>query len=208
MVETEVSVGTIRPRLVAIWGVLLLLVAAIAAIELKDRTKPEIDEDSIRDPRMLLPVPVAQLGVVEIAHAGALHRFERDAAGVWFYHGVHAPAQGAHAHQPDPALAKRIDTALIAFGRTHVEREMSLERGPQEYGLSNPQMIILVYRPKDLQPLAQYAVGDIAPDTHSRYVLVVGRSAVGTIPNYQIENLLGLIKAASEQSAPNTAKSR
>ena len=202
------SVSAIRPRLVAIWGVLLLLVIAIAAIELKERANPEADEDSVRDPRMLLPVPVAQLGIVEIAHGGALHRFERDAAGVWFYHGVHTSAQGAHAHQPDPALATRIDTALTAFGRTHIERQMSLEKGPQEYGLSNPQMVILVYRPKDLQPLAQYAVGDVAPDTYSRYILVVGRSAVGTIPNYQIENLLGLIKAASEQSAAASAKSR
>jgi hypothetical protein len=36
----------------------------------------------------------------------------------------------------------------------------------------------------------------------------VGRPNVGTIPNYQIENLLGLIKAASEQSVKATAQSR
>ena len=202
------SSKAIRPRLVAIWGLLLVLVVAIAAIELKDRADAPADPDNVRDPRMLLPVPVAQLGVVEIAHAGALHRFERDSAGGWFYHGVHTAAQGAHAHQPDPALAQRIDTALTAFGRTHIEREMSLAKGPQEYGLANPQMVILVYLPKELKPLAQYAVGDVAPDTHSRYILVVGRPNVGTIPNYQIENLLGLIKAASEQSAKATAQSR
>jgi hypothetical protein len=203
-----VSSKAIRPRLVAIWGLLLVLVVAIAAIELKDRADAPADPDSVRDPRMLLPVPVGQLGVVEIAHAGALHRFERDSTGGWFYHGVHTAAQGAHAHQPDPALAQRIDTALTAFGRTHIEREMSLAKGPQEYGLANPQMVILVYLPKELKPLAQYAVGDVAPDTYSRYILVVGRPNVGTIPNYQIENLLGLIKAASEQSGKTTAQSR
>jgi hypothetical protein len=203
-----VSSKAIRPRLVAIWGLLLVLVVAIAAIELKDRADAPADPDNVRDPRMLLPVPVAQLGVVEIAHAGALHRFERDSAGGWFYHGVHTAAQGMHAHQPDPALAQRIDTALTAFGRTHIEREMSLAKGPQEYGLANPQMVILVYLPKELKPLAQYAVGDVAPDTYSRYILVVGRPNVGTIPNYQIENLLGLIKAASEQSGKSTAQSR
>lgn len=202
------STWAIRPRLVAIWGLLLVLVVAIAAIELKDRADAPADPDNVRDPRMLLPVPVAQLGVVEIAHAGALHRFERDSTGGWFYHGVHTAAQGAHMHQPDPALAQRIDTALTAFGRTHIEREMSLAKGPQEYGLSNPQTVILVYLPKELKPLAQYAVGDVAPDTYSRYILVVGRPNVGTIPNYQIENLLGLIKAASEQSAKATAQSR
>jgi hypothetical protein len=207
-VETAVSARAIRPRLLAIWGLLLVLVVAIAAIELRDRANAPLDPDNVRDPRMLLPVPLAQLGVVEIAHAGALHRFERDSAGGWFYHGVHTAAQGAHAHQPDPALAQRIDTALTAFGRTHIEREMSLAKGPQEYGLASPQMVILVYAPKELKPLAQYAVGDVAPDTYSRYILVVGRPNVGTIPNYQIENLLGLIKAASEESAKATAQSR
>jgi len=203
-----VSARAIRPRLLAIWGLLLVLVVAIAAIELRDRANAPLDPDNVRDPRMLLPVPLAQLGVVEIAHAGALHRFERDSAGGWFYHGVHTGAQGAHAHQPDPALAQRIDTALTAFGRTHIEREMSLAKGPQEYGLASPQMVILVYAPKELKPLAQYAVGDVAPDTYSRYILVVGRPNVGTIPNYQIENLLGLIKAASEESAKATPQSR
>ena len=55
---------------------------------------------------------------------------------------------------------------------------------------------MLVYLPNDLKPRAQYAVGDIAPDKVSRYVLGVGSSAVVTIPNYQIENLVGLITEA------------
>ena len=45
-------------------------------------------------PRLLLPVPVDQLGAIEVADAGTLHRFERDAAGAWFYHGAHAGAGG------------------------------------------------------------------------------------------------------------------
>jgi hypothetical protein len=103
-------------------------------------------------------------------------------------------------------MAKRMDAALTALGRAHIERQMSLEKGPQEYGLANPQMVILAYRPRELQPLVQIAVGDVAPDTYSRYILVVGRSSVGTIPNYQIENLQGLIKAAAAQGAsqPNS----
>jgi|SRR5689334_7366262 len=190
-----------RPRLIAIWGVLALLVIGIIALELHDRAAETSAQAEARDPRMLLPVPVAELGVVEIAHAGAVHRFERDANGVWLYHGVHSSAQAAHSHQADPETAKRIDAALTALGRAHIERQMSLERGPQEYGLANPQMVILVYRPRELQPLAQIAVGDVAPDTFSRYILVVGRSSVGTIPNYQIENLQGLIKAVAAQGA-------
>jgi hypothetical protein len=41
-------------------------------------------------------------------------------------------------------------------------------------------------------------VGDLAPDTLSRYVIVVGSSSAVTIANYQIDNLLALIKAATE----------
>jgi hypothetical protein len=192
-----------RPRLIAVWGVLALLVIGIGAIELHDRASESGSAADARDPRMLLPLPVSELGAVEIAHAGIVHRFERDASGMWLYHGVHSAAQAAHSHQADPQAAKRIDDALTALGRAHIERQRSLEKGPQEYGLANPQMVILVYRPRELQPLAQIAVGDVAPDTFSRYILVVGRSSVGTIPNYQIENLQGLIKAVAATPARN-----
>ena len=62
-------------------------------------------------------------------------------------------------------------------------------------------MLILVYRPDDLQPLAQYAIGDLAPDMLSRYVLIVGSAAVATIPNYQIDNLLAVIEAVAGKAA-------
>ena len=35
-------------------------------------------------------------------------------------------------------------------------------------------MLILIYRAGDPKPLGQYAVGDIAPDRLSRYVLALG----------------------------------
>ena len=62
-------------------------------------------------------------------------------------------------------------------------------------------MRILVYRSHSMQPLAQYAVGDIAPDTLSRYVRIVGSSAMATIPNYQIDHLLALIADVVDTSA-------
>jgi hypothetical protein len=43
-------------------------------------------------------------------------------------------------------------------------------------------MVILVYRAREAQPLAQYAVGDVAPDAISRYVDAVGGAGVVTIP--------------------------
>lgn len=200
MVEAAVSAGGIRPRLLAVWLVLLVLVGAIVVLERADLAGSKARRDSHgADPRMLLPVPVDQLGTVELAHAGTLHRFERDAAGTWFYHGVHTGSEGTHAHEADPSMAERIERTFAAFGRTRIERQFTLNTDAKDFGVTTPEMVILVYRPNDLQPLAQYAVGDIAPDALSRYVLV-GGAAVVTIPNYQVDNLLALIEAVAGKS--------
>ena len=188
-----------RRGLLAVWAVLGILVVGIAALEIADRrAAPDVGADT----RSLLPVPVQDLGAIEIADRGRLHRFERDASGAWFYHGVHAATEGAHTHVPDPALAARIERALAALGRTRVERQFALDRDSAAYGLSPPEIVILVYRRQQSQPLAQYAVGTTAPDTASRYVMRVGTPVVITIPNYQIENLESLVRAAAEASAP------
>jgi hypothetical protein len=196
-----------RPRLVAVWGLLVVLAAAIVVAERADlrgrRSRGDSRGYGNPDSRMLLPVPVDQLGAVEVAHAGALHRFERDPSGIWFYHGVHTGSEGEHSHEADPAAAERIERALAAFGRTRIERQFPLrtgDAGDADYGVTRPDTIIMVYRPRDLQPLAAYAVGDVAPDTFSRYVLPVRSSTVATIPNYQIENLLALIAAVTGTS--------
>ena len=205
MVEAALSAGGIRPGLLAVWLVLLVLVAAILVIERPDLVGSKSRRDVARDPRMLLPVAVDQLGAIEIARAGSLHRFERDAAGAWFYHGVHAGSEGTHSHTTDPALAERIAHAFAAFGRTRIERQFTIGTHAKDYGVATPETIILVYRPRDPQPFAQYAVGDIAPDRLSRYVLVVGSPTVATIPNYQIENLSALIAAVGGKSEQGRA---
>jgi hypothetical protein len=201
------SAGGRPSRLLAVWLVLLGLVVAIVVLERTELFGPgrQRHSQTVHDARLLLPVPVDQLGAIEVGHARTLHRFERDAAGRWFYHGAHA-GSGPHEHQADPSMAARIEAALAAFGRTRVERHFSLDGDAAAYGVGAPQMLILVYRPQDPHPLAQYAVGDIAPDELSRYVLVVGRSAVVTIPNYQIDNMLALIEAA--QTSPSVRAGR
>ena len=202
------SSGRRRPGLVAVWLVLAVLIVAIVVIEYADRRTASQSPDEA-DARLLLELPVAQLGAVEIADRGRRHRFERDAAGAWFYHGEHAGAAAAgHTHRPDPALAERIERTFAAFARTRIERRFALDRGGATYGVSSPEILIFVYRPQEAQPLAQYAIGHVAPDTVSRYVMVVGRAEVGTIPKYQIDNLLGLIEAATEPGRSKTAKRR
>jgi hypothetical protein len=56
--------------------------------------------------------------------------------------------------------------------------------------------------------MAQFAVGDVAPDGLSRYVLPVGGKYVVTIANYQIENLLGLIEKVSPKPAQESGFAR
>jgi hypothetical protein len=181
-----------------------MLVGAIVVIERTDLVGPRSRRGGHVSSKahMLLPVPVDQLGAIEVFYAGTLHRFERDAAGAWFYHvhGVDMGSEEDHSHDADRSLAERIEYAFAAFGRTRMERRFALKTQAQDYGVTPPKMLILVYWPHDMQPLAQYAVGDIAPDTLSRYVLVVGSSAVATIPNYQIDNLLALIEAVAGKS--------
>jgi hypothetical protein len=204
--------GGVRRRVLVVWMVLAALIAGIAVIEYRSRSRiPEEAAEHIpgaAGSRMLMPAPMADLGVVEVGHAGTLHRFERDASGAWFYHGVHASAQAAHAHQTDPVQAEIIEKALAGLGRARMERQLKLDVQANAYGLNSPQMIIIVYGKGNPLPMAQYAVGDVAPDGLSRYVLPVGASHVVTIANYQIDNLLGLIDKMNPKPAQPSGPAR
>jgi hypothetical protein len=200
----------IRRRVVIVWLLLAALVAGIGLMEFRNRSRlPENVAENVagaEGSRMLLPAAVLDLGAIEVGHAGTLHRFERDGTGAWFYHGMHTSAQAAHAHQTDPVQAQIIEKAFAGLARARMERQFKLEVQPGNYGLLSPQMIILVYGKGNPQPLAQYAVGDVAPDGLSRYVLPVGSSYVVTIANYQIDNLLNLIQAVAEKPGKGTSK--
>jgi hypothetical protein len=188
-------------RLAAVWLVLAGLVVVIAVIEYLDRRSA--GSGAALDPRALLAAPLDELEAIEIADRGRLHRFERDPGGAWFYHGAHGGATDAHTHDPDPLLAERIDRSFAAFARARVEREFPLDRDSSAYGVAHPDIVILTYRRGQPQPLTQYAVGHVAPDTVSRYVMVVGRPVVVTIPKFQIDNLLVLIEAATATDRPS-----
>jgi hypothetical protein len=185
---------------VAVWLLLGVLIVAIVVTEYADRRRLASDSAGAADGRSLLPVPVDDLGAVEIADRGRLHRFERDAAGAWFYHGEHSGAAADHAHTTDPAAAARIERALSAFGRARIERRFPLDGPGAAYGVATPEVLILAYPRNESQPLVQLAVGHVAPDTVSRYVMLVGTPAVLTIPKYQVDNLLALVEATTEVS--------
>jgi hypothetical protein len=202
VVEAALSPSPRRRRgLIVVWLLLGAVAVGIGGLEWTDHLRATSGGAGGRDPRLLLPVPLGEVAAIEIADAGRLHRFERDATGAWFYHGAHGGAEGPHQHDPDPARADRIARAFAAFGRTRVERGFPLGRDAAAYGVAAPELVILVYRPAQSQPLVQYAVGHLAPDTVSRYVTVVGHPVVATIPAYQIDNLRDLVRALGAPAA-------
>jgi hypothetical protein len=196
MVEAAMTAARIRPRLPAVWLVLAALIAVALAVEYSDRASdahrssaPERSADA------LLPVPMDDLGAVEVGQAGALHRFERSRDGVWFYHGAHGNSETAHEHRPDPAKAEVIAKGLAGLARARIERRLPLDAGGAQYGLAAPRMLLVIYRVNEPRPFAQYVVGDVAPDSFSRYVLKSGSTEVVTIANYQIDNLAKLLES-------------
>ena len=192
-----------RRKLMAIWLVLAALGVAIYLGETKRSER--VSAPIVRDERKLLPLPIESIGAIELINKGTLHRFERDQAGLWFYHGMHAASQGEHAHQADRPAADLIDKALTAFGRTRRERTFPLNAAADEFGVTRPDLFIMVYQTGSVEPLARFAVGIVTVDNFGRYVLPVGSAEVVTIADFQIKNLLDLIDVLNrpaDQSKP------
>lgn len=186
-------------RLALVWLVLAVLAAGIVLIEMRDRKAVE-NEMPAEEP-WLLPVEITQVGAIEIVNKGTLHRFERDSAGLWFYHGIHADTTAEHGHVTDPVAADKINASLVGFSRARKERRFPLKVEADEFGVTRPEVFIMAYRLKDPQPLVRYAVGIVAPDNVSRYVLPVGSAEVVTIAEFHITNLLDLIAGMQAQPA-------
>lgn len=192
-----------RNRLRVIWLVLVVLIAAIAFIQFRDDEGNAGDDGhghAAAESKMLLPLPVSELGVIEIATDGSLHRFELDATGNWFYHGAHAAAVAGHGHAMNLALSERINKVFAGLDKAKRERDAPFDKDKDAFGVVVPKIILIVYRPKESQPLAQIAVGDIAADGLSRYVHHVGSDKVYTLPEYHIQNLLTAVRIASAPS--------
>ncbi len=195
MVEAAVTALRIRPRLAAVWFVLAVLIGVVVAIEYNDRASDgSRSGEAERSGAALVPVPMDDLGAVEVGQAGVLHRFERGRDGIWFYHGAHGSAETAHEHRVDPAKAEVIAKGLAGLTRARIERRLPPDPSGAQYGLAAPKMLLVIYRINEPRPFAQYAVGEVAPDSFSRYVQKAGSAEVVTIANYQIENLAKLVE--------------
>jgi hypothetical protein len=158
-----------------------------------------------KDEKWLFPIPLEEVGAIEVMRKGQLHRFEKDDKGTWFYHGQQdGPNATEHAHRADPLAATTILQAIAMFSRTRKEQPIPLEPGKDEFGISRPDILVMIYRAGKTDPVGRFAVGTVSPDGYSRYILPVGASEAVTIPEYQITNLMAMIDAVSK-NAPTPA---
>jgi len=190
-----------RSKLIIIW-ITVLALAALIFVKERQLAKSEEEPEGNR-PKWLIPIALEEIGAIEVMRKGQLHRFERDDKGIWFYHGQQDVANAAeHAHRADPLAANTIAQAVAMFSRTRKEQPIPLQPGKDEYGVSRPDILIMVYNPKKSEPVARYSVGMVSPNGYSRYVLPVGATEAVTIPEYQITNLMAMIDAVSKNPLP------
>jgi hypothetical protein len=192
-----------RSKLIIIW-ITVLALAALIFVKERQLAKSEEEPEGNR-PKWLIPIALEEIGAIEVMRKGQLHRFERDDKGIWFYHGQQDVANAAeHAHRADPLAANTIAQAVAMFSRTRKEQPIPLQPGKDEYGVSRPDILIMVYNPKKSEPVARYSVGMVSPNGYSRYVLPVGATEAVTIPEYQITNLMAMIDAVSKNPLPTS----
>jgi hypothetical protein len=192
-----------RSKLVIIW-ITVLALAALIFVKERQLAKSEEEPEGNR-PKWLIPIALEEIGAIEVMRKGQLHRFERDDKGIWFYHGQQDVANAAeHAHRADPLAANTIAQAVAMFSRTRKEQPIPLQPGKDEYGVSRPDILIMVYNPKKSEPVARFSVGIVSPNGYSRYVLAVGANEAVTIPEYQITNLMAMIDAVSKNPLPTS----
>ena len=192
-----------RSKLVIIW-ITVLALAALIFVKERQLAKSAEEPEGNR-PKWLIPIALEEIGAIEVLRKGQLHRFERDDKGIWFYHGQQDVANAAeHAHRADPLAANTIAQAVAMFSRTRKEQPIPLQPGKDEYGVSRPDILIMVYNPKKSEPVARFSVGIVSPNGYSRYVLPVGATEAVTIPEYQITNLMAMIDAVSKNPLPTS----
>ncbi len=194
-------------------AIILLVIAVLGVvIFIKEREYIQTIEApaGARDEKWLFPIPLEEVGAIEVMRKGQLHRFEKDGKGTWFYHGQQdGPNATEHAHRADPLAASTIVQAIAMFSRTRKEQPIPLEPGKDEFGVSRPDILIMIYREKKTDPVGRFAIGTVSPDGYSRYLLPVGASEAVTIPEYQITNLMAMIDAVSKNApAPAAAPSK
>jgi hypothetical protein len=156
-----------------------------------------------RGAELLLPVSIAQLWAVEIVSRGALYRFERDPAGLWFHHvGQHVHLPGGFVHQADPTLAPLIEAELAGLDRLSIARIVARHpdaAGLASAGLEHPATILLLYSRDTAGPVARIEFGHPAADDLDRYARIQQSDALVVVSD-SARHLAALLQLAGTPS--------
>ena len=157
-----------------------------------------------RDANLLLPVSIARIWAIEIVSRGALYRFERDPAGLWFHHvGQHVHAPGGFVHHADLTLAPLIAAELAVLEHVPVARIVT--RHPDAAalagaGLEHPSTILLLYSRDTAGPVARIELGNAAADGLDRYARSQQNDTLVIVPDDAAQHLATLLQLAGMPS--------
>jgi hypothetical protein len=153
---------------------------------------------------LLLPTSIAQVWAIEIVSGGALYRFERDPAGLWFHHtGQHLHLPGGFVHHADPGLAPLIEAELRALDRSPVLRIVAQHPDAAALtssGLEHPTSILLLYSRDSAGPVARIELGSTATDGSDRYVRIQQSDVLATVPGDVPQHLATLVQLGGSPS--------
>lgn len=153
---------------------------------------------------LLLPVSISQIWAIEIVSGGALYRFERDPAGLWFHHtGQHVHTPGGFVHHADPAQAPLIEAELAGLDRSSISR--TIVRHPDAAalagsGLEHPAMILLLYSRDTAGPVARIELGSAATGGPDRYARIQQSDVLVIAPDDATRHLANLVQLAGTPS--------
>ncbi len=185
-----------------VWVILFWLIAFIVFINLNQSGDNAAgshaghgDHKNIFESGALLPVGLSEIYSVELVYQGDLYLLEKDDSGHWFYH-AHGTTNGvlaSHEHVATPDENETIAVSLMGLENARVERRLKT-REKDEYGVTKPSLISLLYGWDKSRPVSQFAFGDLATDRLSRYIHLVGSDQVAMIADYQYTNLIELVE--------------
>jgi hypothetical protein len=153
---------------------------------------------------LLLPVSIAEVWAVEIISSGALYRFERDSAGLWFHHtGQHVHTPDGFVHHADHALAALIEAELGALDRSPIVRIVAQHPDAAALtgsGLEHPAVILLLYSRDSAGPVARIEVASTAMEGSDRYVRLQQNDILATVSADVPRNIAKLVQLAGAPS--------
>lgn len=206
---------TRRIRIYVVWAVLAALAVAVYLIQTREPEEYVAPEDR----RRMFSFTEADVGQIDMFYRGRLASLLRSPGGRWFQH------DSSHRHNPNPAAAPAVPsdqpipagapgsdqphpepdetmaaeyTKIIDFmARMIFDRRVTPTEPLKEYGLDNPQIVIIFYpRNEDNSagpaPLATFYVGSPLTHGQSYYAQLGGDRDMALIPLYHVNALTEL----------------